>query len=331
MLEQLRKFLKEQRGFGTATACISMMALLGAAALAVDIGNLAVTKGELQRAVDAGAMAGARALWPTALPMMLNPPSNPSCVSAKDVALNTATHVSNKVGGQILTAADLTIEVGNYDNAARSFTPKGDCTLTSNAVRIKAKKQITNIFFAGVFGVDYLQPKAEAVGSMSFAKAVGKGTLPMAINKMFVVPGNEIFINFVNDPNDNAGWFADPPDKTGAPTFQDYIVNESCPPLKIGDVINLQNGQDTSCLQALADELKEHPGGWDTFLPVVNTDKFNHPEPITGFVPFRITEVSDTGSTKGVRGKVVALSVCKGALPGSDVNCGTLAPVKVMQ
>lgn len=331
MLEGLKKVWGEQLGSGTATACISIMALLGASALAVDIGNLSVTKAELQRAVDAGAMAGARALWPTALPMMVNPPDHPNCYGAKDVALNTAMHVSNKVGGQILTAEDLSIEVGNYDNAARSFTPKGDCTLTSNAVRIKAQKKITNIFFAGVLGVNSLQPKAEAIGTMGFAKAVGKGTLPMAINKMFVVPGTEIFINFYSDPNDNGGWFADPPDKTSAATFKDYIVNESCPPLKIGDVINLQNGQDTSALQALKDELKEHPGGWDTFLPVVNTDKFNHPEPIEGFVPFRITEVNDTGGTKGVRGKVVALSVCKGALPGSDVNCGTLAPVKVVK
>ncbi len=74
-----------------------------------------------------------------------------------------------------------------------------------------------------------------------------------------------------------------------------------------------------------------HPSGWDNFLPVVNTDQFNHPEAIVGFVPFRITEVIDSGGTKGVRGKVIALSVCKGALPGSDVNCGTLAPVKVVR
>ncbi len=315
MLAQLKKFWSEQLGSGTATAAICMMALLGGSALAVDIGHLAVTQAELQRAIDAGVMAGARALWPTALPMMVDPPSNPNCVGAKGVALSTAMNVNNKVGGQLLTEEDLTIEVGNYDSATKNFTPKTDCMLTSNAVRIRAQKKINNIFFAGVFGVDSLQPRAEAIGTMNFAKAVGKGTLPMAINKMFVVPGNEIFINFYNDTDDNGGWFADPPDKANSSTFRDYIVNDSCRPLKIGDVINLQNGSDTSCLQALKEELMNHPSGWDNFLPVVNTNTFNHSEAIVGFVPFRITEVIDSGGTKGAGARSSPCPFVKGPFP----------------
>jgi hypothetical protein len=69
---------------------------------------------------------------------------------------------------------------------------------------------------------------------------------------------------------------------------------------------------------------------WDTFLPVVNTDQFNHPEPIIAFVPFRITQVVDTGSAKGITGQVIGLAECGSALPGSDVNCGVLAPPKAV-
>ncbi len=331
MLRQIRNFSMEQQGSGTAAAAICMTVLLGISALAVDIGHLVIAKRELQRAVDAGAKAGARALWPMALPMAVNPVSGPSCVSAKNVALTTTTNVGNKVDGNTLTSADLTIEVGNYDNATKNFAPKTDCTLTSNAVKVRAHKNIDYVFFAGVLNITSLQPQAEAIGTMSFAKAVGKGSLPIAINKVYVVPGAEIFINFTSDPNDNGGWFADPPDKASAATFKDYITKSSCPPLKIGDTIALQNGQDTSCLDALQEELQKHPGGWDTFLPVVDTDKFNQPEPIAAFVPFRIIEVDNNGSTKGIRGTVIALSICKAALPGSDVNCGTLAPVKVVR
>jgi Flp pilus assembly protein TadG len=331
MLEKMRDFLNELGGAGTAVAGLCLMVVLGVAAMVVDIGHLATVKGELQRAADAGAMAGARALWPTALPMIMNPPANPNCYGAKGVALSTATSANNQVDGEVLTAENLAIEVGNYDYNTMTFAPKSDCTLTSNAVKVSAHKDVNTILFASIWNLTSMKPAATATGTMSFAKAVGKGTIPIAINKMYVIPGTEVYINFAPDPLDNGGWFADPPDKSGASTFKDYITKASCPPLKIGDIINLQNGQDTTCFDALKDEWAKHPEGhWDTFLPVVETDSFNQPEPIVGFVPFRITAVVDTGSSKGVTGKVIGLAECGAALPGSDVNCGVLAPPKAV-
>ena len=66
------------------------------------------------------------------------------------------------------------------------------------------------------------------------------------------------------------------------------------------------------------------------FLPVVNTNYFNAMEPIIAFVPFRITEVRDTGGNKGVSGQVLGLAQCGSALPGSGVNYGALAPPKAV-
>jgi Flp pilus assembly protein TadG len=331
MVDQLKKFCREPSGSGTLIGAIAMMAVLGVSALVVDIGHLVSVKGELQRAVDAGALAGARALWPMALPVVQNPPANPDCVSAKGIAQTTATSVANQVDGEALTAANLTIDVGNYDYATRKFTQKTDCTLTSNAVRVKANKIVNNVFFARIWNITSLNPQATAIGTMGFAKAVGKGTIPIAINKMYVNPGTSVFINFSPDPSDNGGWFANPPDKSGASTFKDYITEAACAPLKIGDIISLQNGTDTTCFDALKAELEKHTEGyWDTFLPVVDTEQFNQPEPIVAFVPFRITNVVDTGSCKGVEGTVIGLAECGGALPGSDVNCGALAPPKAV-
>ncbi len=331
MIDALKKFFREHSGSGTLVGALGMMAILGASAMVVDIGHLVSVKGELQRAADAGAMAGARALWPLALPMIQNPPANPNCVGAKGVAQATATSAANQVDGEVLTTANLNIEVGNYDYGTGAFTVKTDCTLTSNAVKVKISKDINNIFFARIWNITSLKPQAKAIGTMGFAKAVGKGTMPIAINKMYVVPGASVFINFSPDALDNGGWFANPPDKTGASTFKDYITNASCPPLNIGDIISLQNGEDATCFDALKNELARHTEGyWDTFLPVVETDKFVAPEPIVAFVPFRITRVVDTGSSKGVEGTVVGLAECGGALPGSDVNCGALSPPKAV-
>jgi hypothetical protein len=330
MLKKMKNLLTRQDGSGVLIGGLCMFVFLGLGAVSVDIGHLVSVKAELQRSADAGAMAGARALWPTALPMVLNPPSTPDCVSARSVARTVTMSPNNPVNGTPLSAENLTIEVGQYDYATKAFTPKTDCTLTSNAVRVQAGRDLNNIFFARIWNITRLQPRVQATASMGFAKAVGKGTIPIAINKFYVVPGNILTINFNPDPLDNGGWFADPPDKANAATFKDYIVNDSCPPLQIGDIINLQNGVDTTALSALKNEVALHPGGYDAFLPVVNTDKFNTSEPIQAFVPFRITEVRDTGNDKGITGKILGLAQCGGALAGSDVNYGTLTPPKAV-
>ncbi|MFH1597412.1 MAG: pilus assembly protein TadG-related protein, partial [Pseudomonadota bacterium] len=223
MREKMRNFFKELGGAGTAVAGLCMMVILGVAALVVDIGHLATVKGELQRAADAGSMAGARALWPMAVPMITNPPAGPDCYSAKGVALSTSTSANNQVDGEVLTAANLAIVVGNYDYATRVFVPKSDCTLTSNAVKVTAQKDVNTIFFASIWNLTSMQPAATATGTMSFAKAVGKGTVPIAINKIFVVPGDTVYIDFSPDAVNSGGWFANPPDKIGAKTFKDYI------------------------------------------------------------------------------------------------------------
>ena len=330
MRGKMRNFFKELGGAGTAVAGLCLMVILGVAALVVDIGHLATVKGELQRAADAGSMAGARALWPMALPLITNPPAGPDCVSAKGLALNTTTSANNQVDGEVLTAANLTIQVGNYDYATRVFTPRSDCPPTINAVKVTAQKDVNTIYFASIWNLTSMQPAATATGTMGFAKAVGKGTIPIAINKIKVVPGETLYIDFSPDAVNSGGWFADPPDTASAKTFKDYIMNANCPPLQIGDVISLQNGQDTTCFDALKNEKLKRGEFWDTFLPVVNTDQFNHPEPIIGFVPFRITQVVDTGSAKGITGQVIGLAECGAALPGSDVNCGVLAPPKAV-
>jgi len=129
---------------------------------------------------------------------------------------------------------------------------------------------------------------------------------------------------------DNGGWFTDSSDSANAKTFRDYIDHATCPPLNVGDLINLQNGQDTSVLKDLAVKLAERGGIWDTFLPVVDTDKFNTTEQIVAFVTFRITSVIDSTSGKGMGGTVLDLGESGTAEPGGQMfrNCGLLAPPK---
>ena len=101
----------------------------------------------------------------------------------------------------------------------------------------------------------------------------------------------------------------------------------------VGDIIALQNGNDTSVLQDLQAKLVEHGGTWDAFLPVVDTEKFNQSEPIWNFVAFRITEVKDKGNPKGVTGTVLGLAEsCTGEPGGINCgNCGLLCTPRAVQ
>ena len=58
------RFLKDQAGSISVMAALGMVAFIGIAALAVDLGHLTLVKSDMTKAAEAGALAGARALDP---------------------------------------------------------------------------------------------------------------------------------------------------------------------------------------------------------------------------------------------------------------------------
>jgi Flp pilus assembly protein TadG len=318
-------FRTDESGVVAVIVAIGLLVLIGIAALALDIAHLVDVKRDLQKAADAGALAGARGLWPAILPAVSGS-RTPDCGNAQNRALSTA--MENQVDGTDLAASEVTVQVGRWDYTTRQFIPGN--TSSANAVKVVTQRNGVRMSFAEIFGTCSENLTASAIAVMDYAKAVGKGTLPIAVNKDYTDPNTTLFINFTPDPLDNGGWFTDPPDSASANTFKSYIDNAVCAPLNIGDIINLQNGNDTSVLQDLQDKLAQHPGGWDVLLPVVDTDQFNQSQPITGFVPFRITAVDSNCSPKGVHGTVLSAAEMQDALPGGS-SYGGLAPPKLVQ
>jgi hypothetical protein len=302
-----------------------MVMLLTTAALALDIAHMLEVQNELQRVADAAAMAGARGLWPTTLPVVASTPL-PDCATGLNRGTAVALNAANKVDGSSLPPEAVSVQIGRYNYGTKTFTP--GCSANSNAAMATTTKTGVNMLFARVFGRGPATLNATATAIMDFAGGMGKGALPIALNKRYVIPNNYLFINFTPDTLDNAGWFSDLPN-ANAQTFRDYINNGTCPPLHVGDIIYLQNGQDTTALGALQSKLNEHGGYWDTFLPVVDTEKFNTTEPIIAFAPFRITDVRDSGGDKGVGGICLGLAESANAEPGGD-NCGLLSPPKAV-
>jgi Flp pilus assembly protein TadG len=318
-------FGRNDSGAVAVYVAIALVVLIGAAALAMDIAHMVSVKRELTKAAEAGALSGARGFWPQNLSTATS--RDPDCTTATNVATTTAT--KNRVEGINLTTDEVTVEVGRWDYAAKVFTPGS--SVTANGVRVTTSRANVQTILAQVLGQGPRNMGASAVAIMDFVCEVGKGCLPIAVNRDYIDPEKPpFFINFTPDTYDNAGWFSDPPDPASASTIKDYINNAACPPLYKGQLINLNNGNDTTCLQDLQAKLDANGGNWVVCLPVVDVDKFNQDTPITDFVSFKITQVIDTGNPKGVWGKVLCIYEFQNALPGGG-KAGALAPPKLVQ
>jgi hypothetical protein len=68
--------LKNQKGISVILVSISIIALLGFTAIAIDLGHRHVVQNELQNAADAGALAGAAALYKNTLGVSVDPMAN---------------------------------------------------------------------------------------------------------------------------------------------------------------------------------------------------------------------------------------------------------------
>jgi len=328
--------LTDQSGSIAVTTGIVVMVLIGFLALGVDIAHMVMVKSQLQKAADAGALAGARALWPMVLPVKTNDTVIPDCASGENVAKQTAQ--SNVVDGKVLASdAEITAQAGRWDYATRTFTP--GFTSNANGVRVSTRRDGVIMFFAKVLGISTGNLSAASIAIMDYTAGVGQGCLPIALDHNVacdsdgnVREGTEIIVHMTPDNTDNGGWFVVPPDSAAAATLKDYINKYNCPPLSEGDIINLQNGADASVIAAIKDVFVNQHGGttWCTVVPTVITPKFGQSQPIETFVGLEIDFVLNTTSDKQVHGKLVKLADVSSGLPGGGKS-GALAPPKLVQ
>ena len=110
----LAKSSSQRHGAIVPMLAVSMVALIGIIALAVDIGILAQTKSQLQSAADAAALSGSRGLTGDT-----STDNNRGAVNG--LALSTIQ--ASTIMGQTLQASQLTTQVGyyNYDSALGKF------------------------------------------------------------------------------------------------------------------------------------------------------------------------------------------------------------------
>lgn len=138
---------RRRKGVIAVFSAILMVVMMAMVAFSIDVGYIANVQTDLQRAVDAGALAGAGVL-----------------VNGSQVAEQTVLNYiqMNKVATDPVAAGDVVIETGTWDETTRTFSPAVQGTVPS-AIRVRAERNNEGLFFAPVIGTDSFDAAAEAI------------------------------------------------------------------------------------------------------------------------------------------------------------------------
>ena len=214
---------KNQRGATAVIVASLMLTFVGIAAFVVDRGNLHVARNELQNAVDAGALAGARVLYnDTGTAINCFDVDGDDSKSANKVAYNIATanfSQNQPVEVNWIPGSDNTdninnnnadVQRGHWSFDSKSFTPNDSFAVFDlwnittaeldadtdfiNAVRVVARRQATPVasFFARIFGYEGFEVSAEAVAYIGFSGKLKPGDVdkPIVICKDSILNDN---------------------------------------------------------------------------------------------------------------------------------------------
>jgi hypothetical protein len=251
-----------QGGAAAVLFVLTLATLLGAGALAVDVGNLVVARQELRNAADAGALAGARCLYNDGEDY----PDEPDCldtigdvgdvnVNANQVAANAATANMSRNSPAEVNAPTTNlddVERGHWSwglgNLPRGFYPNDSTdpfdlwtysTLELdqeinfvNAVRVTTRRQGTQVqsFFSRVLGFSGFDSQATAVAWIGFAGTLQptEADQPIALCKQKLLAGDTLDCNvgrFVPSTGETGGWT----------TFEQVDAVEQCNVLNTPD------------------------------------------------------------------------------------------------
>ncbi len=136
-----------RRGAVAVVVAVTMVPLIGFAALAIDLSYIETLRGEMQRTVDAAALAGASGLS-----------------LGNDVAESRALEyvANNLVGRQPVARPDVEVTVGYWSSLSQTFTPSVE-GFRPNAVRVVGTRTDIPLFFAPVLGIETARVEKTAI------------------------------------------------------------------------------------------------------------------------------------------------------------------------
>jgi Flp pilus assembly protein TadG len=303
---------------------ISMGALFGLAAVAIDIGRLAMVANETQNVADIAATAGA-----------VNLLNSGTATTARADAQSVV--AQNRLAGAAAAIATGDIQVGQYNAQTNTFT---NGVNPPDAVKATKSTTVQNLF-VGFFGSSFLNSSVTRTATAGFTgPGQARPTLPLvigdcdfgALSQCTLDPTCLPKLTQAPATTNNTGWIKDD-NPYYPPACQ---KNGGTPPtVSVGDDLVLQGGQKTpnlrqvdDCVNATAVDTVVNgvPGKYAEFLvPVVSCNKsnFNQDGIVVGFatIVVKVGDVDTSGGGKGVTVQAIYKEV-DGA-PGGGVPFGS--------
>lgn len=182
----MRKYFRgrgKESGVMVISTALTLTALIGLAALAIDISNLMIARNELQNAADAAALAAAPCLYPRAA-CGNSTATAPDWTTAKQkansfVSLNKIQGVTMQVGAVGGGYWDITVPPSSQPQPLPTTATANDLP----AVQVSISKTNGNAngaiatYLAGVWGISSMNASATATAVVSRPSGVGSGGL----------------------------------------------------------------------------------------------------------------------------------------------------------
>jgi hypothetical protein len=340
MPKKFAKFTAATSGSVAVITAIALVAICGAAALAMDWGHLVSVKNELQIASEASALAGARALC-TQIPGSLSFVDIPNWISGGA----TADDIFKKNSADNVVLADADIQTGFWSlNWHWSTAPKDPTTgaiqllpqgTASNplyipAVRVKIDKKDgvnsgkVQFSLARVMGISDASTAAQAVAAVFPRKGKGIRSVPAQSCLPFATPLTWVTQHWNDDPptsfrigstyhsDDGGEWTSFLIDANNVPAIRNLINNGNPTPLTVGQDIYIQPGTKSVLYTDLAVDI-----GKIGLLPIVRDDFATHEyTPLLAFVAFYLEDTGGSGESAYVQGHFVKGYVDYDGTPG---------------
>jgi Flp pilus assembly protein TadG len=315
---KIKQALRDQKGAVVVITAICLVVMVAMVGLAVDVGNLYVVKSELQRAADAGALAGARAIF---IPTNAAPPQ---CAAAGTTATQIAQQNSAYGGTPNVTY----VGTGKWDWSANKFTEgcSSNPTDFTNAVRVTAQVSNVAVSLIGLLGSEPVTLSATAIAAMDFVGQLPAGYsygFPWAISKTCYNYNKnntdlshkfKLGSDYHYNGNDSGQWTSFKTDNNST-SYTKGLITNGCPApgLSIGDSIWIQPGTKATLFGSKNAGTKINQ---TVIFPVVDTADLSvkNSYPIIGFVSFYITDTNQ--GSKYFEGYILAYSTLPNASPG---------------
>lgn len=308
---------KSEKGFVAILMMVTLVALLGTASFAIDIGSALVTKAELQNSADAAVLAGNRELA-----LIYRDLGSTIAIDNYSLTATDRTRILDKIqsfagknpaGGKALSVLPSDIVFGRYDASADAVVAKskGVKAIALLTRRDESANDAQPTRLATVLGVEEINIRASAAAGLSPLASLpaGAGNLPIGISSYWFAtqacgPNSSIRFYPTGDLDSCASWHTYTSIPASASGLNNILVGMQegsyvSPETTAGETsFNFIGGALTSQfadMKKLYDMRKDASGNWNVVIPVyedLGCSNPNQAKLIVGFATARIYAVT---------------------------------------